>query len=153
MSIVPAARLGLSVDSNPPLAPPPDDPGREAEERPDLRPEARHGALGRLPAGPRRLAEDRRAPPRRTSVGIPSAEGIFIDLHVSKAGTAFAQSRGIASASAASAQPGDAASRTCSKLSRTAAAARARSAGFMFASPNMRIGLPLHVMASKPFWL
>ena len=86
-------------------------------------------------------------------VGIAVARGILMSLHTSKAGTDFAQSKEIASASAARSQPGEAASRTCSKLSRTAAAARSRSAGFMFASPNMRIGLPLHVMASKPVWL
>ena len=89
----------------------------------------------------------------KNATGTPSAAGIFIVLHVSKAGTAFAQSSGIVSASPASAQPGDAASNSSSQLARTEAAARARSAGFMFASPKRSIGLPLHVMASKPFWL
>ena len=88
-----------------------------------------------------------------TGSGISPAAGIFMVLHVSKPGTPFAQSIGIALTSAASAQPGEAASRTWLKLSRTAAEARARSAGFMFASPNIRIGFPFHVTASNPLRL
>ena len=135
-SAPPMPAVGRDAGSKPPSMPRASIAPGEADERADLGAKARHRAEPRPQPRHRRRAEHLRQPARRAS-GVarrPSSRRVKVFVLQMSSASGWLGAAGVCGSAIAPARPA-AWSTSCSRLTRTATAARSRSSGRMCASP------------------